>query len=96
MSNRLAKAMKRRKAGPSWSIYFDYTLAELQGHLERQFSPGMTWENYGEWHVDHIVPTVKFDMTDDDDVRKCFALTNLRPLWAIDNQKKQARHLFLV
>jgi hypothetical protein len=96
MSNRLAKAMKRRKTGPSWAAYFDYSLEELMRHLERQFLPGMNWNNYGQWHVDHVVPVVKFDMSNDEEAKRCFAITNLRPLWALDNQKKQARHVLLV
>lgn len=96
MSNRVAKAMKRRKTGPSWSTYFSYSLQELQLHLERQFLPGMTWDNYGAWHVDHVVPCVKFDLGDDEEVRRCFAISNLRPLWALDNQRKQAQRLLLV
>ena len=96
MSGRLAKAIKRKKTGPSWSTYFKYSLSELFVHLEKQFLPNMTWENYGSWHVDHILPVASFDLSRDEEVEKCFAISNLRPLWAQDNRKKQAKRLFLV
>ena len=62
---------------------------ELKTHLEMQFEPGMTWENYGtEWHVDHIVPCSYFDLTDPEQQRICFNYRNLQPLWAKDNLEK--------
>ena len=54
-------------------------------HLESQFVDGMTRENYGEWHVDHIIPCSFFDLTDPEQQKECFHYTNLQPLWAIDN-----------
>lgn len=64
------------------------TLKELRTHLESQFTEGMTWENYGEWHIDHIKPCAKFDLTDPVQQRECFHFTNLQPLWAVDNLRK--------
>lgn len=60
----------------------------LKQHLENQFTEGMTWENHGEWHVDHIKPCAKFDLSLPEEQQKCFHYTNLQPLWAIDNMKK--------
>lgn len=96
MSSRLTVAIRKKKAGGSWSHYFRYSLEELMSHLERQFLRGMTWENYGKWHIDHIVPVAAFDLTNDEDLIACFALTNLRPLWAKDNRKKLAQRLYLI
>ena len=50
----------------------------------------MSWDNYGEWHIDHILPDSSFYYvsTEDDEFKKCWALSNLQPLWAIDNLKK--------
>lgn len=58
-------------------------------HLERQFLPGMTWENRSEWHIDHIVPLASAKT--EDDVIKLNHYTNLRPLWAKDNLEKGAK-----
>ena len=67
-------------------------------HLERQFLPGMTWGNRGEWHIDHIVPLASFTFTspDDPEFRAAWALTNLRPLWAKDNIRKSAKRTHLI
>lgn len=55
----------------------------LVKHLESQFEPEMTWENYGkEWQVDHIKPCAKFDLTDYEQQKICFHYANLQPLWS--------------
>ena len=59
-------------------------------HIEAQFVEGMSWENYAEWHVDHIVPCASFDLSDDQEQRLCFHYTNLEPLWGPDNMGKGA------
>lgn len=93
MSSRLYKAVRRGKAGRSWCDVVDYSVAELMAHLERQFLRGMSWENMGEWHIDHIVPlaSFSFDSLDDGEFKRAWALTNLRPLWARDNIRKGSR-----
>jgi len=48
----------------------------------------MSWANYGEWHIDHIVPCAAFDLTDARQVGLCFHWLNLRPCWARDNAAK--------
>lgn len=67
------------------------TLPELIAHLESQFTDGMSWQNQGEWHIDHIKPCASFDLTDPAQQRACFHFTNLQPLWAADNQSKGDR-----
>ena len=66
------------------------TVEKLKYHLERQFKDGMTWFNYGVfgWHIDHIIPCSKFDLSKLEEQKKCFHFTNLQPLWAADNIKK--------
>lgn len=64
------------------------SLDELKVHLEQQFEPGMTWENYGEWHIDHIIPCARFDLRNPIHQKICFNYRNLQPLWAKDNSFK--------
>lgn len=73
--------------------HVDWSIVDLKKHLERQFTKGMSWENYGEWHVDHIMPSSSFKYESQNDVefKRCWCLSNLRPLWAKDNCSKQAK-----
>jgi hypothetical protein len=64
--------------------------ASLRAHLQDQFLPGMTWDNFGGWEIDHIRPCASFDLTDPAQQRQCFHYTNLQPLWAEDNRRKAA------
>ena len=64
------------------------TKEELIQHLESQFKKGISWENYGEWHIDHIKPCCSFDLTKEEQQRECFHYSNLQPLWAEENLKK--------
>lgn len=54
-------------------------------HLENQFQENMSWDNYGEWHIDHINPCCSFDLSIPEEQQKCFNYTNLRPLWGKEN-----------
>ncbi len=73
--------------------WIGYSLDELMNHLETLFSDGMSWNNYGEWHIDHIIPISKFNFvsTDCEGFRECWDLTNLQPMWAKDNYSKNNR-----
>jgi hypothetical protein len=64
------------------------TVEELKKHLETHFQPGMTWDNYGEWHVDHKIPLSSFDLSNPVEFKKSCHYTNLQPLWALDNIRK--------
>ena len=72
-----------------------YSIEDLMQHLEKQFTEGMTWDNYGEWHVDHIKPmtSFQFESFDDPEFKECWKLENLRPLWEFDNLSKGPRYL---
>ena len=63
---------------------------QLKTYLEKKFTDGMTWDNYGfyGWHIDHIIPCDSFDLTDPSQQKICFHYTNLQPLWAKDNFQK--------
>ena len=78
--------------------YFDvlqYTPEELIVHLEKQFQGGMTWENYGTWHVDHKLPITSFDIQEmgDEEFMKCWSLDNLQPMWGEENIRKSNKIL---
>ena len=75
--------------------YVGLTSEELMEHLEVKFTEGMTRENYGKWHVDHIRPLASFDFTAPDkeeQLYKAWDYTNLQPLWASENQSKGAKY----
>jgi hypothetical protein len=73
--------------------YFDilqYTPEQLISHLELQFKETMTWDNYGEWHVDHKLPITYFNISEmgDEEFMRCWSLDNLQPMWGIENIRK--------
>ena len=67
--------------------YVCCTYQELLDHLESQFEEGMTWENQGEWHIDHMKAQSRFDPTIEEEAFKCWHYTNLQPMWAEINIK---------
>ena len=92
-SSTIANAIKKAgssKQGESVMKYLPYTMEQLKEHLEKQFVEGMSWDNYGEWHIDHIYPQSKLPYTsmDEPNFQKCWELKNLQPLWAKENISK--------
>lgn len=95
---RLAAALRRRVSHALRGFAKSARTLELLGcsfehfkaHLESQFQPGMSWDNYGikGWHVDHKKPCVDFDLTDPIQQKLCFHYSNLQPLFALDNLSK--------
>lgn len=85
-----------RKAKPSFMAALNYDWTELRRHLERQFLPGMTWDNMGAWHIDHITPKREFSTHEEADIRACWSLYNLRPCWAAENQRKHGVRVYLL
>ena len=94
LSNRLRERLRkilRRSGEAKSSSTLEMTGCnwhELRRHFENQFADGMSWENMGEWHIDHIRPCASFDLTDPEQQRQCFHYSNLQPLWASHNQRK--------
>lgn len=89
LSTRLYLAVSK-KIGKTSEIV-GCSLEELMSHLETKFTEGMNWDNYGEWHVDHIRPCSSFNLEDPYEQMTCFHWSNLQPLWAKDNLRKGAR-----
>lgn len=94
LSGRVRVAIKMQAGKKAWKTkeLIGCTVPELIAHIERQFQPGMTWENWGRgvncWHLDHKRPVSSFDLTDPQQQKLCFHYTNYQPLWAIDNIRK--------
>lgn len=96
--------LKKQGAGKNASCfkYLGYSVEELKIHLEAQFEPWMNWENWGvgstsrkTWNIDHIYPQSKlpYDSYEHPNFKKCWALQNLRPIYAIENIKKKDKLL---
>jgi len=92
LSSAIAHSLKNGKANQHWEDIVGYTLLDLMKHLEKQFKTWMTWGNYGKdgWTIDHKIPISAFNYTkaDDLDFRRCWALSNLQPMGAIENKIK--------
>lgn len=91
LRNRIYKALKGQTKASSTKRLIGCSVEQLKLYLEKQFISNMTWNNYGKWHVDHIKPCAKFDLSKVSEQKKCFHYTNLQPLWAKDNLSKGAR-----
>lgn len=71
------------------------TIPELKALLESKFKSGMTWKNWSlhGWHLEHIVPLHKFDLTERTQFLKACHFSNLQPMWATEHYKKSAKEL---
>ena len=90
MSSQIRQSLKDGKGGAAWEKLVGYSLKDLMKHLESLFEDGMTWENYGEWHIDHRKPQswFKYDSYDSIIFKECWAIENLQPKWASENISK--------
>lgn len=89
-----ARAVRRVIRGASsLPKFLGYSADELRIHIESLFVDRMTWDAFhrGDIHIDHKTPLSHFDLTDNEQVRRAWALDNLQPLWAADNMAKGAR-----
>lgn len=90
LRSRLYDSIKGKKIGSAVKD-LGCSIEELKKYLESQFQLGMTWDNYGKWHIDHIEPLSKFNLSDKEQFMKANHYTNLQPLWAKDNLRKGNR-----
>jgi hypothetical protein len=72
--------------------YLGCTIGEFKEHIEKQFTDGMTWENHGEWHIDHIIP-LQYNNPTIEEVIERLHWTNTQPLWATENISKGNRYI---
>lgn len=81
---------QRTKKFGSFINFLGCTISQLKQHLESKFKEGMNWKNHNQygWHIDHIMPCISFDLTNPEEIEKCFHYTNLQPLWWYENLSK--------
>ena len=72
--------------------YLGCTIQHFKEHIEKQFVEGMTWDNYGEWHIDHIIP-LKYENPTMEETIERLHWENTQPLWATDNKSKGNRYI---
>lgn len=85
-SLRLALSRMNKEKGGNTIDLLGYSPIDLKIHMENLFKDGMSWENWGEWHIDHIIPISKFDSNTPINIVN--DLNNLQPLWAFENLSK--------
>lgn len=85
LRRRMHKLIKRNERNGSAVKDLGCSLEEFKQYIESKFQPGMTWENYGKWHLDHIYPLSLVDLTNREQFLMVSHYTNYQPLWAKDN-----------
>lgn len=94
LRRRITHAIKGNNKSDRTVKLLGCTVVDFIAHLEGLFTAGMTWDNYGKWHIDHIRPCSFYDFSDPEQQRACFHYTNMQPLWSEANQRK-GKHLNL-
>lgn len=93
MRTRISKLLKQ-KGADKYNNFYKYLGCSKDNfiqYFESKFKEGMTWENHGEWHIDHIKPCASFNLLNEEEQQKCFHYTNLQPLWAAENLSKGSK-----
>jgi len=95
LRGRIWGALKGINKGKSTIKLIGCTIKFLKTYLEKKFTKGMTWDNYGlnGWEIDHIRPCDSFDLSKPKEQLKCFNYHNLQPLWAEDNRRKHTKEI---
>jgi hypothetical protein len=104
--NRMYKEFKEqdlRKQNHS-NEYLGCSFGFLKSYIESLWVEGMNWGNWGryvedgppKWHIDHIIPVTYFDLSKEEEAKKCFHYSNLRPIWADDNISKLDKIYFKI
>jgi hypothetical protein len=94
LRRRILHALKGNKKSTNTMILLGVPNLEfLWNHLESTFKPGMTRENHGLWHIDHIIPCASFDLNKPEEQLKCFNYSNLQALWSHENLSKGSKIL---
>ena len=92
LRRRIAHALKGESKSAHTMELIGCSIEFLKEYVSKMFLDGMSWDNYGQWHLDHIRPCSSFDLSDPIQQRECFNYKNLQPLWANDNLKKAYKY----
>lgn len=92
LRTRLYKAVKNGYKTGSAVRDLGCTIEEFKVYIEEQFTEGMSWDNHGKWHLDHIKPFAVFDLAIREQLLEACHYTNYQPLWAKDNMSKGAKY----
>ena len=87
----MRRSLKGKKNGKHWEDIVDYDIQTLMIYIQTKFVEGMSWDNYGEWEIDHIRPISSFNFNsfEHPEFKQCWSLDNLQPLWKADNRSKK-------
>lgn len=85
--NAAVKSQKTNKSNKTTDLV-GCDIKTFRLHIESLFKQGMSWNNMGSWHLDHIKPCCMYNLRNIEEQKICFHYTNIQPLWAIDNLKK--------
>lgn len=88
LRSRLAQALGRKTKRGSAVGLLGCTPDEAAAHIASLFKPGMTWDNHGEWEIDHKIPMAAFDLEDPAQLALVCNFSNLQPLWKHENRAK--------
>jgi len=91
LRTRLSVAVRNGQKSGSAVSDLGCTIPEFKEYIVSKFLTSMSWDNYGEWHLDHIRPLSSFDLTDREQFLAASHFTNYQPLWAKDNRRKGAK-----
>lgn len=87
---RMWNALKGNTKSATTKELLGCSTGHLKLYLEKQFTKEMSWDNYGSyWQIDHMLPCASFDMSLEEEQRKCFHYTNLQPLTCQENREKR-------
>jgi hypothetical protein len=104
LRNYIGRAIRRAINKNRQSVFakLGYSIEELRNHLASLFQPGMSWDNYGtHWHLDHVIPQSWFNLHDENgideyEVKLCWSLQNLQPMWTTENLEKKDRYIYYI
>lgn len=88
IARRMVLAVKQSKNFTPSCEVLGFSSEMLKMRMECQFKGGMSWDNYGEWHIDHKKPVVRFVSQGITNPKIINALSNLQPMWAKENLSK--------